>query len=118
MSEPQRNLTVDSLEVVDGRDHEKIEGWVPELATEAELREGLEKAWCPRFASRFWTLTWAEERLVRRANTLQCPPTGRLQLPQCILKSSERSNKSRSLRRAWEFESAGDCGRLMVGDPG
>jgi hypothetical protein len=44
MSEPQRNLTVDALEVVDGRDHEKIEGWVPELATEAELRDALEKA--------------------------------------------------------------------------
>jgi len=44
MSEPQRNLTVDALEVVEGRDHEKIEGWVPELATEAELREALEQA--------------------------------------------------------------------------
>ena len=44
MSEPQRNLTVDALEVVDGRDHEKIEGWIPELATEAELRDALEKA--------------------------------------------------------------------------
>ena len=31
-------------------------------------------AWCPRFASVFWTLTWAEERLVCPANTLQCPP--------------------------------------------
>jgi hypothetical protein len=44
MSEPQRNLTVDALEVVDGRDHTKIEGWIPELATEAELRDALEKA--------------------------------------------------------------------------
>jgi hypothetical protein len=44
MSEPQRNLTVDALEVVEGRDREKIEGWIPELATEAELREALEKA--------------------------------------------------------------------------
>jgi hypothetical protein len=44
MSEPQRNLTVDALEVVDGRDHEKMEGWIPELATEAELRGALEKA--------------------------------------------------------------------------
>jgi hypothetical protein len=44
MSEPQRNLTVDALEVVQGRDHDKIEGWIPELATEAELREALEKA--------------------------------------------------------------------------
>ena len=44
MSEPQRNLTVDSLEVVEGREREAIQGWVPELATEAELREALEKA--------------------------------------------------------------------------
>ncbi len=44
MSEPQHNLTVDHLEVVDGRDREQIEGWVPELAGEAELRDALEKA--------------------------------------------------------------------------
>ena len=44
MSEPQRNLTVDSLEVVPGRDHDKIEGWIPELANEADLRDALEKA--------------------------------------------------------------------------
>ena len=44
MSEPQRNLTADSLEVVDGREREAIEGWVPDVATEAELREALEKA--------------------------------------------------------------------------
>ena len=44
MSEPQHNLTVDHLEVVDGRDREQIEGWVPELADEAELRDALEKA--------------------------------------------------------------------------
>ncbi len=44
MSEPQRNLTVDALEVVEGRDHDQIEGWVPALATEAELRDALEQA--------------------------------------------------------------------------
>src|SRR5215467_12202536 len=44
MSEPQRNLTADHLEVVDGREREEIQGWVPELASEAELREALEKA--------------------------------------------------------------------------
>ncbi len=44
MSEPQRNLTVDSMEVVEGRDREQIQGWIPELAGEAELREALEKA--------------------------------------------------------------------------
>jgi hypothetical protein len=44
MSEPQRNLTSDALEVAEGNVHEKLEGWVPEVATEAELREALEKA--------------------------------------------------------------------------
>jgi len=44
MSEPQRNLTVDALEVAEGHGHEKLEGAVPELASEAELREALEQA--------------------------------------------------------------------------
>jgi hypothetical protein len=44
MSEPQHNLHVDHLEVVDGRQREQIEGWIPELASEAELRDALEKA--------------------------------------------------------------------------
>ena len=44
MSEPQRNLTADELEVVEGTEHHKIEGWVPELATEGDLRHALEEA--------------------------------------------------------------------------
>ena len=44
MSEPQRNLTVDELEVVEGTAHHKVEGWVPELATEEALRAALEEA--------------------------------------------------------------------------
>ena len=44
MSEPQRNLTVDELEVVEGQQHHKIEGWVPELASEEDLRSALEEA--------------------------------------------------------------------------
>ena len=44
MSEPQRNLTADHLEVVDGRERDEIQGWVPDLAGEAELRDALEKA--------------------------------------------------------------------------
>jgi hypothetical protein len=44
MSEPQRNLTVDELEVVAGEQHHKVEGWVPELATEDDLRTALEEA--------------------------------------------------------------------------
>jgi hypothetical protein len=34
----------DTLEVVPGFAHEKLEGWVPELAGEEELRQALEKA--------------------------------------------------------------------------
>jgi len=44
MSEPQRHLTVDELEVVDGTEHHRIEGWVPEIASEADLRTALEEA--------------------------------------------------------------------------
>src|SRR5215469_16687360 len=44
MSEPQHNLTVDQLEVVEGEQHHKVEGWVPELATETDLRAALEEA--------------------------------------------------------------------------
>src|SRR5215467_4433499 len=35
---------VDSLEVAPGFVHEKLEGWVPELASEEEVRQVLEKA--------------------------------------------------------------------------
>lgn len=34
----------DSLEVAPGFAHEKLEGWVPELASEEEVRQALEKA--------------------------------------------------------------------------
>ncbi|HLW53943.1 MAG TPA: hypothetical protein VKW06_13985 [Candidatus Angelobacter sp.] len=34
----------DTLEVVPGFQHEKLEGWVPQLAGEEELRQALEKA--------------------------------------------------------------------------
>jgi hypothetical protein len=34
----------DSLEVVAGASHEKLQGWVPELATAEELRSALEQA--------------------------------------------------------------------------
>jgi len=35
---------VDALEVAPGTEHENLEGWVPELANENDLREALEKA--------------------------------------------------------------------------
>jgi len=37
-------LHPDDLERVAGRDRENLEGWIPELAGEAEIREALEKA--------------------------------------------------------------------------
>ncbi len=36
--------SADELEVIAGRERENLEGWIPELATEAEVREALEKA--------------------------------------------------------------------------
>ncbi len=36
--------TPDALEVAPGWEHEKLEGWVPGLATEEETRKALEKA--------------------------------------------------------------------------
>ncbi|MGB6130249.1 MAG: hypothetical protein WCC14_20565 [Acidobacteriaceae bacterium] len=33
-----------SVEVMDGREREQLEGWIPSLASEAEIREALEKA--------------------------------------------------------------------------
>ena len=40
----KRSIDADELEVAPGRKREGIEGWVPELANETELREALEKA--------------------------------------------------------------------------
>lgn len=37
-------LDPETLEVAPGTVHESVEGWVPQLATENELREALEKA--------------------------------------------------------------------------
>jgi hypothetical protein len=34
----------DEIEVAAGREREQLEGWIPDLATEAEIREALEKA--------------------------------------------------------------------------
>jgi hypothetical protein len=37
-------VNVDELEVVDGRAYENLEGWVPQLASEEDVRVALEKA--------------------------------------------------------------------------
>src|SRR6478609_3521384 len=47
MSSPAENnatKNADSLEVAPGFKHEKLEGWVPELASEEDVRQALEKA--------------------------------------------------------------------------
>jgi len=47
MSQPthvESAINVDELEVVDGRAYENLEGWVPELASDNDLRAALEKA--------------------------------------------------------------------------
>ena len=41
---PEHTLHPDELEVAPGTAHETLQGWVPELAREEELREALEKA--------------------------------------------------------------------------
>ncbi len=41
---PEHVLHPDELEVAPGTQHETLQGWIPELATEEELREALEKA--------------------------------------------------------------------------
>jgi hypothetical protein len=38
------HLNPDEIEVAAGRESEQLEGWVPELASEPEIREALEKA--------------------------------------------------------------------------
>lgn len=47
MTGPSDGKTIkdpDALEVAPGFAHEKLEGWVPELASDEEVREALEKA--------------------------------------------------------------------------
>ena len=41
---PEHTLNPDQLEVAPGFAHEGLQGWIPELAREEDLREALEKA--------------------------------------------------------------------------
>ncbi|HXJ15358.1 MAG TPA: hypothetical protein VNH19_24060 [Candidatus Limnocylindrales bacterium] len=41
---PEHTLHPDQLEVAPGTQHEGLQGWIPELANEDDLREALEKA--------------------------------------------------------------------------
>jgi len=46
MSQPTQHalVNVDEIEVVDGRTYENLEGWIPELASDEDLKAALEKA--------------------------------------------------------------------------
>src|SRR5438270_211454 len=44
LNEKPQSLDADSLEVAPGFAHEKLEGWVPQLASEDEIRAAFEKA--------------------------------------------------------------------------
>ena len=41
---PEHTVNPDELEVAPGFAHETLQGWIPELASETEIREALEKA--------------------------------------------------------------------------
>jgi hypothetical protein len=43
-AEPKTKIDPDSVEVMDGREREQLEGWIPSLASEDEIRQALEKA--------------------------------------------------------------------------
>jgi len=42
--EQLKQHSADELEHIEGREKENLEGWIPELASDAEIREALEKA--------------------------------------------------------------------------
>ncbi len=42
--EQLKHATADELEHIEGRERENLEGWIPELASESEVRDALEKA--------------------------------------------------------------------------
>ncbi|MBW8869306.1 MAG: hypothetical protein JF563_00750, partial [Acidobacteriales bacterium] len=44
MSVPQRGTNPEELEHAPGRERENLEGWIPQLASDAEIRAALEKA--------------------------------------------------------------------------
>lgn len=43
-AEPKTKIDPNSVEVMEGRQREQLEGWIPSLANEDEMRQALEKA--------------------------------------------------------------------------
>jgi hypothetical protein len=44
MTQPAHTLAADRLEIVEGRERDQLEGWIPPLATDAEVHAAFEKA--------------------------------------------------------------------------
>jgi len=44
LEQPQVPANPDALEVAAGTSHERLEGWIPQLASEDDIRQALEKA--------------------------------------------------------------------------
>jgi hypothetical protein len=43
-TEPRARVDANSIEVMEGRQREQLEGWIPSLASDEEIRQALEKA--------------------------------------------------------------------------
>ncbi len=43
-AEPKAKIDANSIEVMEGRQREQLEGWIPSLASDDEIRQALEKA--------------------------------------------------------------------------
>ncbi len=104
---------VEALELAPGTEHEKLEGWVPELANENDLRKALEKAFDYRGDV---TLTLKSASGSRRTSSTAIPVnTGRFVCAvlhaECTREASisyaeiarlEFSGKDRAAGKHWE----------------
>ena len=70
VDEAVKPVNVDELEVVDGRAYENLEGWIPDLATEEEIHNAMEKAFDYRGDI---TLTFKTGEKVRLTSSIARP---------------------------------------------
>ena len=117
-----------SVEVMDGREREQLEGWIPSLASETEIREALEKAFDYRGDV---TLTLKDGRVVhgyvfdRRTgatlaeSAVRIIPTGertRLAIPYAEIAALAFTGRDNAagrtfdawVRKYWEKKAAGE----------
>lgn len=111
MSEPV--LSPDDLEIVPGFEHQKLQGWVPSLENEDEIREALEKAFDYRGDI---TITRKDGTQIegylfdrRQAKTLSSslvrilPPNGpRVSIPYSDVAALSFSGRDSAAGKSWE----------------